>query len=329
MKLYRGVDESTRVLPQSIVDTESHDGFTGGVEPAFMSTTAELGVGFHFSGGVGKPGTIFEFECDLVSRGADVQSISMYPSEKEFLWPPCTAITVISVCQKGAKRMITARATVSAARYDMGSIATVDDKPPSTLGNFAKLQPEEQTWLFNYGIFPESFIVHVIGGSEDDYSRQTMAASTDGWLRVFTTDGTATLPNLTPAICVSAERYGGTTFGCASCVTGYQLQALNSVLAVSNMHRLVDVDIELRGGGLVHGITFCQNESPMSWQMPSYAKMDEVCRVISSHWKQGSLDATEEGMDAEEWCGVTLTVRNTDGTKHAEYDPAERSVSMY
>ena len=323
--VYRGVDESRLRLPATMTGPAARDGFAGGVEPAFMSTTTDLAVAEAFAGGAGAPGTIFEFEFDLVSRGADLQCLSMYPAERELLWPPCTAITVTAVVQKGPKRMVRARASVSAARYDMGCIATVEDRPPAAVDR--AVAAREPAWLFNCGGFPEAVVVHVLGGSAREYASSTRAARVHAWLRIFGSDGVVAAASLTPAICTSAESYGGTTFGCATWVTGYQLEVLGALLSVGKMHRLVEVDIDLRGEGMRRGVTFCRTGAALAWQMPTPDRMDEVCRVIRSYWSEG--EDKKRGGDGDEWRGVTLTLRKPDGTRYAEYDPATRNVQMY
>ena len=60
MTVWRGVDESYMQLPPGFLDKSANkQGFAGGVEMAFMSTTTEPKVALNFSGGPDKLGTIF------------------------------------------------------------------------------------------------------------------------------------------------------------------------------------------------------------------------------------------------------------------------------
>jgi hypothetical protein len=128
-KLFRGVDETKIALPDSFLRGTSNAGFAGGVEPAFMSTTSDLQVAYDYSGGRGKPGTIFELEPSMTSRGANLAEISMFPGETEYLFTPCTSITVFDIRQDGMKKRIRARAEVSPARYCVDEIVSVYTVP--------------------------------------------------------------------------------------------------------------------------------------------------------------------------------------------------------
>ena len=51
-------------------------------------------------------GSIFEIKFDAASPGADLQFVSQYPQEKEFLYPPGTQLTCQGVSQEGRKRVL-------------------------------------------------------------------------------------------------------------------------------------------------------------------------------------------------------------------------------
>jgi hypothetical protein len=62
MAVFRGLDESSMVLPQSFYQKDEK-GMAGGAEMAFMSTlstTQDLKAAFDFSGGKGEIGSTFD-----------------------------------------------------------------------------------------------------------------------------------------------------------------------------------------------------------------------------------------------------------------------------
>ena len=107
--VYRGVNEKRIQLPQSFWDASaSSGGFAGGVERAAMSTTTDRGVAGVFSGDA--RGSIFEITFDAASPGADLQFLSQFPAEREFLYPPGTQLTCMEVHAEGSKRVLKLRA---------------------------------------------------------------------------------------------------------------------------------------------------------------------------------------------------------------------------
>jgi hypothetical protein len=117
----RGVNESSMELPPEFLDVQANsDGFAGGVEMAFMSTTTERATAYEFSGGHDTAGTIFEMTFTAASRGASVQPFSQYPEEAELLFPPFTFLSYRSHNQLTLlKRVVQVDATVSTARPDL------------------------------------------------------------------------------------------------------------------------------------------------------------------------------------------------------------------
>ena len=76
-------------LPNSFFQpTDENQGYPGGAEQAFSSTTTDIFTAYDYSGGWEVPGTILEISYDAASRGADVQFLSCYPRERELLLPP-------------------------------------------------------------------------------------------------------------------------------------------------------------------------------------------------------------------------------------------------
>lgn len=65
----------------------------GGTEFGCMSTSTSKDVAIEFS--EGKHPLVFKFVTDnFMSRGADISFLSVYPEEKETLYPPLTYLQV-------------------------------------------------------------------------------------------------------------------------------------------------------------------------------------------------------------------------------------------
>jgi hypothetical protein len=117
----RGVDESTMQLPEEFTDeSKSAQGFAGGVEVAFMSTTRDPKIAFDFSGGATKRGSIFEITLSAASRAANVKPFSMWPDEEELLFPPYTYLSFKSERHMGFKKVIRLDAIISTNRPHLG-----------------------------------------------------------------------------------------------------------------------------------------------------------------------------------------------------------------
>jgi hypothetical protein len=128
-KVFRGLDESGGfVLPSTFLRPKAGE-FAGGVELGFSSTTEDYQVALEYSGGLISKGTIMQLEFDKASRGADIQFLSQYPEEKEWLWPPCTSITCLpdTVRKDGAKTIVKVRATVHPNPPDVSAICSCTD----------------------------------------------------------------------------------------------------------------------------------------------------------------------------------------------------------
>ena len=87
-KVYRGLADGA--LPKRFFEPNEYN-VKGGVEPAFMSTTADEKVA-HAYASTGKGGIILALEQGMVSRGAELSWLSQYPHEKEVLFAPLTGI---------------------------------------------------------------------------------------------------------------------------------------------------------------------------------------------------------------------------------------------
>ena len=88
--VFRGVKEEQVQLPASFLEA-GKDGFTGGVEPAPMSTTFDQGVAQSFAG-TGR-GSIFKIKFTVANRGASLSFLSQYPAENEIAFPPGTLLS--------------------------------------------------------------------------------------------------------------------------------------------------------------------------------------------------------------------------------------------
>ena len=85
-KVYRGLADGA--LPERFFTPDTYN-VKGGVEPAFMSTTADEEIAKAYAG---QGGIILALDQGMVSRGADLSWFSQYPHEKEVLFAPLTGI---------------------------------------------------------------------------------------------------------------------------------------------------------------------------------------------------------------------------------------------
>ena len=69
----------------------NEDGFSGGVEYAFLSTSTDRTQAIEYASG-GGASTVLEMRMGMVDRGADLTWLSQYPHEKEVLFPPLTGL---------------------------------------------------------------------------------------------------------------------------------------------------------------------------------------------------------------------------------------------
>ena len=77
--VFRGIREDERRLPSSFYEKGS-DGFAGGVNMAFTSTSTEPKVALGYAGGMKCVGSIFQFNFLNASRGADLSWVSQCES---------------------------------------------------------------------------------------------------------------------------------------------------------------------------------------------------------------------------------------------------------
>ena len=89
--VYRGI--AGCVLPSEFWRGIGH----GGVEFAFMSTTADREVAMHYAKANDKEAAscVMEVQMGMIDRGADLSWLSQYPAEKEITFPPYTGLEVV------------------------------------------------------------------------------------------------------------------------------------------------------------------------------------------------------------------------------------------
>jgi hypothetical protein len=100
---------------------KDRQGFAGGVEAAFMSTTTAQNVANQYSGAAGgaESGeglrTVFRYLVGERSLGADVSWLSQFSTEKEVLYPPATHLQIVGEprLDETGVSVITVRPTVS------------------------------------------------------------------------------------------------------------------------------------------------------------------------------------------------------------------------
>ena len=110
-EVFRGL--SGLALPPSFFEKDKQ-GFAGGVDPGFMSTTTDVEVAREYSGvNQGREATIFRLQLGKMSLGADVSWLSQFAGEKEMLFPPRTHLQIVGdpEVQDGVS-VITLRPTV-------------------------------------------------------------------------------------------------------------------------------------------------------------------------------------------------------------------------
>lgn len=109
--VYRGFRGAT--LPQAFFEADPEEGFAGGVEFGFSSTTVDRAQAVHYA--AGHASTVFEMRMGMVDRGADLAWLSQYPHEREILFPPLLALDALATRVDGSTLVVHARLDVPAA----------------------------------------------------------------------------------------------------------------------------------------------------------------------------------------------------------------------
>ena len=107
--VYRGL--SGRVLPSEFWRGQGH----GGVEFAFMSTTADRKVAMQYAKAESekKASCVMEVQMGMIDRGADLSWLSQYPDEHEITFPPYTGLEVVNTRVEGSVLVVELRLNVN------------------------------------------------------------------------------------------------------------------------------------------------------------------------------------------------------------------------
>ena len=106
------------VLPKYFWDDDEF-GVKGGIEMGFMSTSRSKHAAMDYAKFSGVK-LIFEINQGMVSRGADVSWLSMYPKEDEVLFPPMCACEVQGTRVEGSVVIVELRLPDQVRSYDEG-----------------------------------------------------------------------------------------------------------------------------------------------------------------------------------------------------------------
>jgi hypothetical protein len=107
--VYRGL--SGRVLPSEFWRGQGH----GGVEFAFMSTTADRKVAMQYAKAESEKAAscVMEVQMGMIDRGADLSWLSQYPDEHEITFPPYTGLEVVNTRVEGSVLVVELRLNVN------------------------------------------------------------------------------------------------------------------------------------------------------------------------------------------------------------------------
>ena len=108
--VWRGL--SGLALPPEFFEPDEQ-GFAGGVDASFMSTTLDDSVARKFSGvDQGRLGTIFKLLLGKTSLGADITFLSQFTGELEMLFPPRTHLEIVDAVFDNGVTIVTLKPTV-------------------------------------------------------------------------------------------------------------------------------------------------------------------------------------------------------------------------
>ena len=98
-KIYRGLKPGSN-MPEMFFEANSR-GLRGGVEYGFLSTTDQKDLALRYATGMstGTPGAgiMIEATMTMSARGANISSLSQYPTQVELLFPPLCGYDVHAV----------------------------------------------------------------------------------------------------------------------------------------------------------------------------------------------------------------------------------------
>lgn len=113
----------------------------GGIEMGFMSTSRSKHAAMEYAKFSGVK-LIFEFKQGMVSRGADVSWLSMYPKEDEVLFPPMCACEVLQTRVEGSVVIVELRPGVAPCAL---SELSLEEKKEEERERAAKLRLEAES----------------------------------------------------------------------------------------------------------------------------------------------------------------------------------------
>eukprot|EP00325_Prymnesiales_sp_UTEX-LB-985_P016966 CAMPEP_0174755368 /NCGR_PEP_ID=MMETSP1094-20130205/106211_1 /TAXON_ID=156173 /ORGANISM="Chrysochromulina brevifilum, Strain UTEX LB 985" /LENGTH=715 /DNA_ID=CAMNT_0015961257 /DNA_START=10 /DNA_END=2157 /DNA_ORIENTATION=+ len=125
------------------------DGVCGGVEFGFQSTTRDRTQAVHYATGCGwakqaDAMTIFEMQMGMIDRGAELGWVSMYPHEKECLFPPLTGVEALRADVDGMMLNIKARMSINLSAQTLEQVLSRRRKMLMDMADGIELELREQ-----------------------------------------------------------------------------------------------------------------------------------------------------------------------------------------
>ena len=117
--VWRGFTKAT--LPKKFWEPNA-DGFCGGVEYGFCSTTVDRAQAAYYSQGTAS--TILEMKLGMLDRGADISWLSAYPHEKEILFPPLLGQQVCETRVERQTLVVETRLSLNMAALTMEQVVS-------------------------------------------------------------------------------------------------------------------------------------------------------------------------------------------------------------
>ena len=77
----------------------------GGTEMAPMSTSRDKTVAFKYAASVTP--LVFHYKARALAQGVSIEFLSLYPKEKEYLYPPLTYLSPLGHAEEGGYQILT------------------------------------------------------------------------------------------------------------------------------------------------------------------------------------------------------------------------------